>query len=169
MYSRVSLTISVAACVWAAFALARAGSVHQDAVRGDSGRAVQLAGGVDDHRLRIADAPPFNGRLVRSVAKLVTSESACAQEVAGQQRVRRRSSGHRAGPGLPEERPGRGGVPRQARPRWRPVRRDQVARYWRCGHRVRVRLTGGCGCSRRQQPPQWRSRGRCRNRPRPPA
>ena len=52
MYSRVSLTISVAACVWAAFALARAGSVHQDAVRGDSGRAVQLAGGVDDHRLR---------------------------------------------------------------------------------------------------------------------
>ena len=56
--------------------LGLAGSVHEHAVRGGSGRAVQLAGGVDDRRLRNGPGPLFTGRFVRFVVRLVTSDSA---------------------------------------------------------------------------------------------
>ena len=75
--SRVPLTISVAAWVWAAFALAallpftRTQSVAVPAAPSSWPEELMTAA------FETAHAPPFTGRFVRSVARLVTSDSAC--------------------------------------------------------------------------------------------
>ena len=93
----------------------------------------------------LAHAPPFTGRFVRSVVRLVTSDSAWvwvgrspASSVshAG-------SADTDAGPGLTQELPGGRGLARQARPGWRPIRRDQVAQDRRGSH------VSGCVAERR--------------------
>jgi hypothetical protein len=75
--SMVPLMISVAACVWEAFALAallpftRTQSVTVPAAPSSWPEELMTAA------FETAHAPPFTGRFVRSVAKLVTSDSAC--------------------------------------------------------------------------------------------
>ena len=75
--SRVPLTISVAACMWATFALAALVPFTST-----QSAAVPAAPSSWPEELMTAafetgHAPPLTGRFVRSVARLVTSDSAC--------------------------------------------------------------------------------------------